>query len=537
MGIPFYFRQVVQKNPGILRNTIPKCHRLYLDYNSIIHQCCAQVVNTKVWRNKNAMEEAMFRTIIQYTEYLISQARPQQLVYIGVDGVAPLAKIMQQRKRRHMSAMRNDKVNAFKKHNNIPFTLWDSNCITPGTIFMQKLQKTLESHFLSAPRSYEVVISSHEEEGEGEHKIIQYIKQLGDDGFTDVIYGLDADLMMLSMTCGKRRIVLMREANQIGIGHDNLNRLKYVDIDYLARCVQGEHDATMIFDYVCICFFLGNDFLPHIPALSIKNHGLDVLYEILVAAREELSTSLIVKNPETGMYEINMRMLSSILHRLSCQEESLLVDHIRHHQEAFDKATRLSAAHSGRSQNPVDAFLKDLESTPLKNPSNRTVKWHPELEPDTWKRIYYEVYFQEDVNNIKVIDKICLNYIHGLIWNVNYYFNQKGNNDWYYRSTGSPCITDINAYFQKTISTLGFIPNAPCSARCNVAAKHQLMMVLPWQSLHLLHPNTRSQVLDVRNGVCHLYPVTFKMHMDLKLQLWECTPILPPIDINKVLAL
>ena len=43
------------------------------------------------------------------------------------------------------------------------------------------------------------------------------------------------------------------------------------------------YDATYynkIEDYIFICFLLGNDFLPHFPALNIRQNGFTILLEL-----------------------------------------------------------------------------------------------------------------------------------------------------------------------------------------------------------------------------------------------------------------
>ena len=38
-------------------------------------------------------------------------------------------------------------------------------------------------------------------------------------------------------------------------------------------------DKRVILDYILLCFFLGNDFLPHFPALNIRTDGIRRLLE------------------------------------------------------------------------------------------------------------------------------------------------------------------------------------------------------------------------------------------------------------------
>lgn len=544
MGIPYYFRYIVRENPSVLLHKPPPvCDRLYLDYNSIIHTCSAQVVGSRIWRNYNAMEKAIFTNIAQYTEYVVSQCPPRSILYLGVDGVAPMAKIMQQRRRRHMSAMRNTLLNNYKTQHGIPYSVWDSNCITPGTEFMKRLQAFLSSHFHSHYQ-FEVIISSHEEEGEGEHKIIKYIKALGNDGFTDVIYGLDADLMMLSLTCGKPKVYLMRESQQFGNNNNGSHKskhnahhhmistpFKYVDIDCLGKCIASINGKIdMLYDYVFVCFLLGNDFLPHLPSLAIKTNGLDTLQELLKIVHSHHKQTLIELKDKR--YTINMDMLAFMFSKLSDLEEELLVHNITQHEDKCSKPFRVDAA------NDLERYTKELEFSPLLNKQSQ-VRWNPKKEPENWKHMYYEDTAKIRYSDINAVDALCLSYIQGLFWNVDYYFNKQATHDWWYTHKAAPCISDINTFLQKTHITSNKDKQYqmhPTAKHRNLTSSQQLMMVLPYQSFHILPHDIREYLSNYKNGMMHMYPVTFELDMSLKSQLWECTPLLPDIDVDKIMS-
>jgi 5'-3' exoribonuclease 1 len=208
MGIPYYYYNIIRNNEGLLLDTLVECDRLFLDFNSIIHGCSAAVIAKNPG---NYTWQQIFEQIQDHTNMVRSICKPKMLMYIAVDGVAPRAKIQQQRRRRYMTAYKNKLINEFKKSNNIPVNDWDSNCITPGTKFMQALDDFLRSTFTT-----DCMVSGHEDNGEGEHKIFEYIKNNAQDG-TDVIYGLDADLILLAMLLGVdtgASVRLMREAQE-----------------------------------------------------------------------------------------------------------------------------------------------------------------------------------------------------------------------------------------------------------------------------------------------------------------------------------
>ena len=112
--------------------------------------------------------------------------------------------------------------------------IWDTNQITPGTNFMNQLNTFLKNKCKDLPIPY--IISDSNEPGEGEHKIMKYIDNLPQSS-NSVIYGLDADLIMLSML-RKSNIYLLRERTEFNIENldtsyvfCNINLLKNISLN------------------------------------------------------------------------------------------------------------------------------------------------------------------------------------------------------------------------------------------------------------------------------------------------------------------
>ena len=172
MGVPGFFAWLLKENGDIIVNNLQHINTLYIDANC--PQCFIVLKYMINEHDVNKLEKIMIKRIINYITFLINYVNPSDLIYIAVDGVAPVAKINQQRKRRYKSVNDNQiKYDLMKKYN-IPYNdSWSNIVITPGTIFMEKLHVELLKYSSS---NNKIIYSSFKEHGEGEHKILQHIK-------------------------------------------------------------------------------------------------------------------------------------------------------------------------------------------------------------------------------------------------------------------------------------------------------------------------------------------------------------------------
>lgn len=372
MGIPAAFRWLSTKYPKIISPVIEdqpitmddgtvipvdatrpnpngeEFDNLYLDMNGIVHPC-----SHPEDRPPPKDEEEMMVEIFKYTDRVVNMVRPRKLLMIAVDGVAPRAKMNQQRSRRFRAAQEakekeEDKqqlITLLKQQNGghhpaesteeVVKKAFDSNSITPGTPFMDILASSLRywcSYKLNTDPAWakmKVIISDATVPGEGEHKIMNFVRSQRSSSDHDpntrhVIYGLDADLIMLGLATHEPHFRVLREdvfaqdtrtrmCKLCGQkGHDAQNcrgesRDKDTDFDgkdnavplkpfiWLHVSILREYLAVelsvpdlpfrwdierAIDDWVFMCFFVGNDFLPHLPALEIRENGIDTLTAI-----------------------------------------------------------------------------------------------------------------------------------------------------------------------------------------------------------------------------------------------------------------
>ena len=191
---------------------------------------------------------------------------------LAIDGVAPQAKMMQQRQRRFIAAKeRPSKIN----------NKFVNAAITPGTEFMQRLNAYLNSWIQLNRQTLgkKVIYSSHLVPGEAEHKIMDYLRdgKIKGDGAT-IIHGMDTDLIMLSLLSNHPRLYLWREDINLVL---NIDRLR----DEITTMMGREKGYR---DFAFIMFFLGNDFLPSQPGLDDYGQSIDKLIEAYKAANLSL---------------------------------------------------------------------------------------------------------------------------------------------------------------------------------------------------------------------------------------------------------
>ena len=182
----------------------------------------------------------------------------------------------------------------------------------------------------------EIVLSGHEVPGEGEHKIMEYIRLAKaqpdyDANIRHCLYGLDADLIMLGLLSHDPHFCLLREEVTFGRASQKKSKeLEHQNFYLMHLCIVREYlelefqelkepsvlefpfdMERVIDDFILMAFFVGNDFLPNLPNLHINEGALALMFKVYKSVL-----------PKAGGYinargVINMMRLALLLEELS----------------------------------------------------------------------------------------------------------------------------------------------------------------------------------------------------------------------------
>eukprot|EP00574_Skeletonema_japonicum_P009318 CAMPEP_0201724490 /NCGR_PEP_ID=MMETSP0593-20130828/8235_1 /ASSEMBLY_ACC=CAM_ASM_000672 /TAXON_ID=267983 /ORGANISM="Skeletonema japonicum, Strain CCMP2506" /LENGTH=1274 /DNA_ID=CAMNT_0048215771 /DNA_START=54 /DNA_END=3875 /DNA_ORIENTATION=+ len=217
-----------------------------------------------------------------------------------------------------------------------------SNCITPGTPFLYRCSQNIlafvRQKLETDPKwkDLTVIFSGHDVPGEGEHKIMDFIRHEKtkpgyDPNTRHCVFGQDGDLIMLGLATHEPHFCLLREevvfdmarkkavkalaklenekeldddsqvetltaaASQPPLSaaiqsyiHNSNFELLHLSVlrDYLALEFETSEFypsskyklEPTIDDFVFMTFLVGNDFLPHMPALDIGEEAFDLIF-------------------------------------------------------------------------------------------------------------------------------------------------------------------------------------------------------------------------------------------------------------------
>lgn len=374
----------------------------------------------------------------------------------------------------------------------------------------------------------QVIVSSSDEPGEGEHKMFQHIRNNATPQDTSAVYGLDADLIMLSIfhyhLC--KNIHVFRETPEFvkskvidAERHESEgNPILFMDIAVLSTSILDEmnckyKDPQQIYDYAFMCFLLGNDFLPHLPCLNIRTHGIQVLMDIYRECLGSVPGAHFISKT-TG--NIQWKWVQKYIKDLAAIEHELL-------NKEYDRRNKFDTYTWSNSD-----IEKLIHHTPI---ICRGVEKYICPSESGWQDRYYMALFRNqnaskdtktpkvgiagayDENNKK---KICKNYLEGLEWVFKYYTEGCADWKWKYNYNYTPLLSDLVQHIpsrEKTMVSASHSSNQPLSPNA------QLMYVIP----PALHEEILGSEMTayLKKNYGHIYEDTIEFEWAFCEYMWE----------------
>jgi len=510
MGIKFFFSWLKKEFPlhftNFKKESSPdmKIDTFMIDLNGLFHNSAARIYQYGAYEKKTLLKRpkieidqnedpklrlACFEDVCKTIEELIRVVKPKKRVVMCIDGVAPMSKQNQQRQRRYRSLVEGQG----ERNKN----LFDSRCITPGTKFMDYLSKYIDWYIRKQItedetwKNLEIVFSNEKVPGEGEHKLIDYIRKYGNDKETYCINALDADLVMLALGTHKKKFYLLREElydKSFDYAYLNVGMGLRHDLTSNVLSWHGADETRLINDFILFCFLCGNDFLPNIPSISLVEKGMSTIIDMYKANAETCGHL----TNERG--EIIKESFQLFLSRIGQCEKSLL----------------------------EEKFLKQREyvaEDPLLNKHVKMVDGVYDLDFDQYR---------EDANKkhaITNLEDACHSYVDGCTWVLSYYL--KGISDWsfVYKYNYAPFAYDL------TLGLTSYVPKKPVAVG-SIPPFLQLLCVIPQPSSQLL-PKPLDSILT-NHTLSKYFPTVFHINYEGKKKEWEGVVELPIVDIDEI---
>uniref|UniRef100_A0A669CU25 5'-3' exoribonuclease n=1 Tax=Oreochromis niloticus TaxID=8128 RepID=A0A669CU25_ORENI len=597
MGVPAFFRWLSRKYPSIIVHCVEEkgkeCNgvripvdttkpnpnevefdNLYLDMNGIIHPC-THPEDKPAPKNEDEMMVAIF----EYIDRLFNIVRPRRVLYMAIDGVAPRAKMNQQRSRRFRASKEGVELveeksrvreEVIQKGGYLPpeeiKERFDSNCITPGTEFMDNLAQCLRYYvaerLTNDPgwKNIVVFLSDASVPGEGEHKIMDFIRrQRGqpnhDPNTHHCLCGADADLIMLGLATHEPNFTIIREEfkpnkpRPCGLcgqtGHEikacqGMPREKQGQHDEFANtmpaaeqefifirlCVLREYlarELTMaslpfpfdfersVDDWVFMCFFVGNDFLPHLPSLEIREGAIDRLVGIYKDVVHKTGGYL------TQNGYVNLERVEMIMQAVGVAEDNIFKkrkdDDAQQQGPAYLTTGQFAPHALGRRDRP-EAVQNARHQFGLVLCKIFNECDHPcvscRLWEEGWKQRYYKNKFDVDATDEDFRRKVVQSYVEGLCWVLRYYYQ-----------------VTLKSHGGHDLFVGRFVQFKPLE---------QLMGVFPAASGNFLPPTWRNLMSSPDSPIIDFYPDDFAIDLNGKKYAWQGVALLPFVDERRLRA-
>ena len=529
MGIPGLFSSLKDKYTNIITQksfvNIPFTILLF-DYNSLIHPISNLLLSKYTSITDNEHEILLIEESLKYTDDLINNIKPD-ICGIFIDGVCPMAKMVQQRQRRYASIIDKEYIkNIYSKYKEKQPREYNTNTISPGTEFMEKFHNNIIEYINNNNNNNKLqfVYSSYLDIGEGEHKIMSYIKRnknfLVDKNI--LIYGLDADLIILSLTLINEYSIFLLRENQDNPMSSNIENMIIFNVKECAKSIILELSSNQetfvveyLIDFIFISNILGNDFILPNPTVNIrfiqKINGVDTIikcYKMLSLNYKKLhKNTIFMIEKKNKIFKINWEFFTEYIKLLSTNEISYFEKSIKRYvnnnnNTVISEINYYNNILLQNNNNPID-----IENS-LINYNTRKLRYihyyfnnNVCMCSDGDSKIYESPLYKHDLNftysnknlvlNNKNYNKIIRKYITTFLFVMYYYFEGCPDNLFYYPYYSSILLSDLYYYLinEDKIKLNKIGDNFIKKKYFPIYPLQQLVLILPYTNYNILPIN------------------------------------------------
>ncbi|KFM64852.1 5'-3' exoribonuclease 2, partial [Stegodyphus mimosarum] len=339
----------------------------------------------------------------------------------------------------------------------------------------------------------------------------------------------------------------------------------------------------VIDDWVFMCFFVGNDFLPHLPSLEIREGAIDRLVELykkavyrtggyvtnsgdvelsrvqlILTDLGEVEDEIFKRRQETELAfrarqkdrKKRMKMNEDRpawtpggqFSPMSLSRTPSPVQNARH--EAYQMRMYGTSPQSSGGREQLESMLQPADSQSQPNSRPETPKGEkrkrededsdeePEPEDDVrlwedgWKDRYYEVKFKVNKDDHEFRHKVADAYVEGLCWVLKYYYQGCASWNWYFPYHYAPFASDFINVGDLKIKFEKGKPFKPLE---------QLMAVFPAASKQHVPEPWGELMTDPESPIIDFYPTDFKVDLNGKKYAWQGVALLPFVDEKRLL--
>ena len=479
MGIKNFYLGFKNKFSSCISTNIKiNCDVLIIELNGLFYSNCKKLYKEidKIKKIKrNDLYLLLFNEICLSLEKIIRKyGEDVKKIFLVVDGVSGMMKNIEQRQRRYKNSFEN-------KYDNI----FDLNCFSPGTKILHFLTKYIDWYIRtemnkhSFYKNIEIFFSNEKVIGEGEYKILQFIKNKCISKESIYIYSCDSDMILLSLFLFNNNITLIRNSSIYGFEYVDIHKCRQV---LLQKFSFDDNKYDTLKDIYLLFFLLGNDYISNSPCIF----HFDILFNEILPLYKKNGFHF-YKNEK----DIHFKNLCNFLYPLREYEEKWIIDKYKENNTYF----------------PDSIYLQNM------------FQYNKNFNFDEYR-------YQFKKNNNIQHNHTILFYLATIQNLSNMYFSNDFDWSFFYPFYKSPFLSDFlyDSHFENKISL--YLQNNN-NKICQESFFH-LITVLPPQSKYLLPYSLQNIFIDLKE----YYPSYIEIDLTGKYKIWEGVVKLPMIENN-----